>query len=263
MEFGDYPTERSIPWKPIALGAGGILLVVILVIILFRVLGSNDTLLVSPKEEATKQADVILDSCQNAENIEGCLEAGKSQAAIVTGDTTYCGDLEGAKWDDCILGAAREYMDLKACTAIQSAGVRTLCEDAVNTDLAKTNNDPSFCSQLSTEEKIVACQRFFQDPVTAENCLELDYETSYCHMLSVAKEAGQKQDHAICDSLPAEDVGACKDLAGIDDADFDGLETAQEAEYGTDPYNSDTDGDGYGDGVEVQAGYNPNGEGKL
>ncbi len=49
----------------------------------------------------------------------------------------------------------------------------------------------------------------------------------------------------------------------IDDADDDGLTTAQEKQYGTDPENDDTDDDGYLDGEEVKAGYNPNGDGKL
>ena len=33
--------------------------------------------------------------------------------------------------------------------------------------------------------------------------------------------------------------------------------------YGSDPVKPDTDGDGYLDGQEVRAGYNPNGPGEL
>ncbi len=48
------------------------------------------------------------------------------------------------------------------------------------------------------------------------------------------------------------------------DSDLDGLTDWQEIHiYHTDPYNPDTDGDGYQDGAEVKAGYNPNGPGKL
>ncbi len=70
------------------------------------------------------------------------------------------------------------------------------------------------------------------------------------------------------------------------DTDKDGLTDTEEAELGTsaraadtdgdelfdleevrtwetDPLNPDTDGDGYLDGAEVKAGYNPNGEGVL
>ncbi len=41
------------------------------------------------------------------------------------------------------------------------------------------------------------------------------------------------------------------------DSDQDGLTNQEEKLYGTDPYNPDTDGDGYSDGAEVKAGYNP------
>lgn len=48
------------------------------------------------------------------------------------------------------------------------------------------------------------------------------------------------------------------------DTDLDGLFDWEEIEiYGTNPFASDTDGDGFLDGNEVKNGYNPNGPGKL
>lgn len=48
------------------------------------------------------------------------------------------------------------------------------------------------------------------------------------------------------------------------DSDQDGLFDREEVKvYKTDPLNPDTDGDTYLDGAEVEAGYNPNGDGKL
>lgn len=41
------------------------------------------------------------------------------------------------------------------------------------------------------------------------------------------------------------------------DSDQDGLTNTEEKIYGTDPNNPDTDGDGYSDGAEVRAGYDP------
>lgn len=41
------------------------------------------------------------------------------------------------------------------------------------------------------------------------------------------------------------------------DSDQDGLSDEEEKIYGTDPQNSDTDGDSYSDGVEVKTGYDP------
>lgn len=47
------------------------------------------------------------------------------------------------------------------------------------------------------------------------------------------------------------------------DDDQDGLTAAEERFYGTDPDVADTDGDGFNDGEEVRAGYDPLGPGKL
>lgn len=46
-------------------------------------------------------------------------------------------------------------------------------------------------------------------------------------------------------------------LSPTADEDHDGLTNAQEVGLGTDPFKSDTDGDGFPDGVEVLAGSNP------
>ncbi len=47
------------------------------------------------------------------------------------------------------------------------------------------------------------------------------------------------------------------------DTDRDGLTLIDESKYNTDPQKSDTDGDGYNDGREVQNGYSPNGAGMM
>ena len=52
-------------------------------------------------------------------------------------------------------------------------------------------------------------------------------------------------------------------LDQVNDPDQDGLTNAEEGFYGTDSEKADTDGDGFKDGEEVRAGYNPVGEGKL
>lgn len=43
----------------------------------------------------------------------------------------------------------------------------------------------------------------------------------------------------------------------LQDGDQDGLSAEEEKALGTDPTNSDTDGDGYSDGVEIESGYDP------
>jgi Bacterial TSP3 repeat len=53
-------------------------------------------------------------------------------------------------------------------------------------------------------------------------------------------------------------------IATYNDYDDDGLTDSDELNfYNTNPYNADSDGDGFSDGEEVQNGYNPLGEGLL
>ena len=47
------------------------------------------------------------------------------------------------------------------------------------------------------------------------------------------------------------------------DNDKDGLINIKEFQYHTDPTNPDSDSDTFSDYVEIQKGFNPNGEGKL
>ena len=51
--------------------------------------------------------------------------------------------------------------------------------------------------------------------------------------------------------------GATSNLTLFEDFDKDGLSNSEEAELGTDPYNMDSDGDGYNDYTEFMGGYNP------
>lgn len=53
----------------------------------------------------------------------------------------------------------------------------------------------------------------------------------------------------------ADDIVTEKNI--FQDSDQDGLSDEEERLYGTDPFNKDTDGDGYMDGVEVESGYDP------
>jgi len=53
-----------------------------------------------------------------------------------------------------------------------------------------------------------------------------------------------------------------RDLGEIDD-DKDGIGVLMEYEYGSSPWNQDSDNDGYSDGTEILNGYNPAGAGKA
>lgn len=56
-------------------------------------------------------------------------------------------------------------------------------------------------------------------------------------------------------SIAQENSSSNKNI--FQDSDGDNLSNEEELSYGTDPYNSDTDGDGYTDFIEINSGYNP------
>lgn len=66
------------------------------------------------------------------------------------------------------------------------------------------------------------------------------------------------------DGLSDEEEEQLGTNSGVVDSDNDGLFDREEVKvYKTDPLKPDTDGDGYSDGDEVKAGYDPKGPGKL
>lgn len=60
-------------------------------------------------------------------------------------------------------------------------------------------------------------------------------------------------------SVSATKISTAKtvDYQDSNDFDHDGLDNGEEAVWGTDPYNPDTDGDGYLDGEEILSDHNP------
>ena len=64
-------------------------------------------------------------------------------------------------------------------------------------------------------------------------------------------------------NCPEDCFEASTSLELLLDSDNDGLLDIEEADYGADVNNPDTDGDGYSDGDEVKNGFNPAGEGVL
>ena len=59
------------------------------------------------------------------------------------------------------------------------------------------------------------------------------------------------------DTASAKDEIAKVDYGDTNDYDHDGLSNADEEYWGTDPFNPDTDGDGYLDGEEVLSKHDP------
>lgn len=260
MDFNDGTSTFKMSSKQLAIIVGGIVIAVVILFFAVRLIrnGSVQSSLVQD-ERAT-----IEKTCENSEDKSGCVKKLSGQAAAQTGQVELCDGLETEEYDGCVWEAADKKGDAELCEKIVDSGNKQLCADTIYLTLALESANPAVCDKIIDEEKKTGCKRVAEGPVTAENCLSRGEKEAYCSMLQVALEANQKQDPRICNKLTGDDVLSCKERVEIDDPDFDGLTTLQETEtYKSNPEKSDTDDDGYKDGDEVTAGYNPNGQGKL
>jgi len=260
MDFNDYPSPQGLNWRPIALIGGGVLIVLVAIGVVARLTDPSNS--VALQQLVDKQVTTIKTTCADMPDPEAC-EAGKILNSVeLSGQAALCEELaQGQQRDDCFFLVAQSESDTTLCKQIEQAATKTLCLDTVYRDLADI--DITYCDKLSTQAKSDGCRRTL-NPLTLEECQSSKSASSECQFLSISTQAQQQQDANICDRLETQDAENCRELVLTDDPDYDGLSTDRERnKYGTDPYNSDTDGDGYSDGDEVKSGYNPNGEGPL
>lgn len=109
-----------------------------------------------------------------------------------------------------------------------------------------------------------------QNPLPNDGICDADFEYRY-----MVKPDGQEYSLVYCLGeetgviSPGYHIGTpagvndFEEIWNTEDSDDDGLNYYEENFYGTDPNNPDSDGDGHEDGVEVEGGYNPAGEGII
>lgn len=111
-----------------------------------------------------------------------------------------------------------------------------------------------------------AYQKFF---VTSQKVDQVEPETEEQEQIIPATQPADQQEEKINgdtdrDGLTDKEEQALGTSISLIDTDDDGLTDFDEVKiYNTDPLLQDTDNDSYFDGEEVEAGYDPNGPGKL
>lgn len=264
MPFSDYPTEqKQIPWKQIAVVAGGVVIAVVLIILAVRWIGGKREVEIQI-EQVNNQKAAIEQSCETTIDKTACVEQQMQKLASQTGNVLFCEGLNDYAYDACVWDLASDQKDPLLCESIQNEDWKQRCVDGNYYAIAVDEGDAKLCDKIQNENKRNGCHRGLE-PVTAENCVSVGGKLEECQFLNVVKLANQKQDARLCDQLSNEEQAELceKEYLLIDDPDFDGLETDEEFVYKTDPYKPDTDGDGYNDLQEIFAGYNPLGPGKL
>lgn len=259
--WNDHPSESTpISLKPIAIIGGGFVVAGVILFLVVRWLkGGPDELILNPVD----LANAVEENCAQSADPEVCKKIKLEGNAVLHKEVALCETLSGDDKDGCIWEVAISLMDPEVCVSIINASSGALCQDGIAYDLAVASGDPLFCDKIKDTSKAAGCRNGLQ-PVTAQNCTALQKDPALCHMLSVSEQAKQKQDRRLCDTLSGDDRTSCQEQVLIDDADFDGLSTSQEIDvYGSNPDSADTDADGYQDGAEVEAGYDPAGPDKL
>jgi len=153
-------------------------------------------------------------------------------------------------------------MKAELCASIVSGEQKDSCVESAVIQLAESENSIKVCNQITNEEGKRRCEERVE-PTNAGNCVARYGEGEQCNSVTLLENAVAKGDFSACGGLSEELRDSCYDIVGVTDVDRDGLTASDEAYYGTNPLVSDSDGDGYKDGDELSAGFNPNGPGLL
>lgn len=242
----------------IAVGVVGIILVVAIVWWVRRE-GKNTRI---TEEQVVAEVESMTTDCAQAEDPESCKMGGNLALAEELGSSLPCEGFADTDRDACVWLVAKWQKDAKLCDDIHAEEQKASCMADVYTSEAEDTHSTKPCARIPSEEARATCEERAV-PTTAANCIERHGDTPECAILALLAEAIKKGDLAACEEVPEDLRDGCIDVVGVTDVDRDGLTATDEAYYGTNPLLSDSDGDGYRDKDELQAGFNPNGPGTL
>lgn len=239
----------------------GVAIVSVIVILVLR--GGNDDF----NEMATVQEEI--ESTCTDDSCAFRIVQERAQAARTVSTCSLLEDSDAV--EPCVLTYAYDLLDPAACDALRGES-RVRCSDDVHRMLALQNQDITFCDRITDEGRKAACgDLLIFGYVERDDCSLAGSFSEECsgYLQEVRSFANQITSVDYCDQIqePDEEEGddsnfdiALCSLALNTDFDGDSLYLEQELELGTDPQNSDTDGDGFDDGTEVKNGFNPLGE---
>lgn len=276
------PEETKKPnlkkWGIIAVSAFGGLIVIVLIVFLVRNLLEPTLTAKKVVEQTVTTAEA---QCQDARDVAKCLAGVPSNLAQATGDGVYCKGLVNEDRDSCLGLAALTSKDAKICDEISDQAKKTSCQDAMIALSMTSSSGFGVCAGFNDVKTRTECEAGWklkammkgscESPLTAEECTNGGY----------LKSAIDTRNPVLCNQLTNADlVLTCRELVGSGDIDLDGISADEEKfrgtsdtnsdsdadglsdfeeinTYKTDPAAPDTDRDGYNDGAEVKAGYDP------
>lgn len=264
FRFNDAPQEQAPKpplWRPEVLKRIGIIAGAILVLIFGGIFLTNFVKNMSDSEaqnelEAT-EAEVVQRQADCEDGDEACKEQAQTNVARASGIVEACEGLEGDAFENCVTLIAMEEKDRDACASLET-DEQTVCEDAVLLARAEDGEGMSICEEVQDASKKTSCQALVTSTARSSgDCAKYGVDESVCDAQAVLNALLEAGDFSGCSELSEENRETCIDMFVSTDADADGLTAKEEAEIGTSDQKADTDGDGYDDRTEVEAGYNP------
>lgn len=240
FRFTNESPEAPKPWfrrpetlKRIALIVGVLLVLVFAGIFLSNLIksmtdaGPRSALEAAREEMAQRQAE-----CDAEDST--CKAEAQKEVARASGVAAACEGLEEKKKENCVTLIAREQKGASTCELL-AGDAHVRCTDSVLIARVADGEGMSVCQQASSAKK-QACENVVKSTARASGrCTELGVPEEVCNERALITELLRTGNLAGCAELGEEARAECLDLF----------------------FSTDTDGDGYSDGTEVQSGYNP------
>ncbi len=242
---------------------GGVVLLVFIIIFVTNVIKER-RVANQVHENLIEQAEGDIadesEGCDDEDDPGSCEDGVRSDIARDLGEVEICSGMESDDaYVNCVSLIAYDTMELDVCSVLKG-GDRSGCEDIVYLLIGSEDWDIEACGKIQDEDTRESCEKLVVNEVSKDgSCEQYNVPIEFCESRQELDEVIASGDSGDCASL-GDDEDSCLDIFNSTDgdADGDGLGNREELyEYGTDPDNEDTDGDGFDDGTEVRAGYDP------
>lgn len=265
---------------------GGALLIILVVVIMVRNLSivRQSASEVEQRERMMQIVNGSVSFCDDDPYPSVCRKRLVNTKAREFGSSDMCEVLQNEERASCVYDVIRETLDINDCTPLDGDD-HDVCRDRVIRLSAQDKLDLALCSGIADDNERSTCHRITTDMIVSSGrCIELGVDPDLCEINATIIRAKHNLDPDVCNDLQADNKERCIDEVrsavqedrffsddepeplepdnGTLDSDFDGISNNDERTlYGTDPYNPDTDNDGYSDKTEIDSGFNPLGSG--
>lgn len=228
------------------------LIVIAVVIVLVFALRGNTPETTEERVERENMIAQVIDACSDAENKEVCEADARSELAQETGNARYCDGLSSEFKDTCLLYAALSSNDPAICSDISGSEAKERCIIDVVASIPSNQMTQELCGLLPNEEK-ESCLLVLNESYLLTDACPSYFDADVCTSAGMIHTAIDARNPDLCsEATYAGHSEFCLELTLPGDRDFDGLNATDEAFYGTEDTNPDSDGDGLLDGEEVQ-----------